>query len=172
MGRSWELNRRMFVLSTGFRQCLCSHWRDLDGLARISATGFSELRNAVFANVAQQAIRKISRDTFGHLLALDSRFHLSRQTGGLTRAIDRGTKCVCHTWSLISRAIAHEYIVRGITFLLSSMIFHIIPTALEITMVCGILVRLMALVRTPQLYSRKRKILPNRRISLELTSRL
>ncbi|KAF9513843.1 hypothetical protein BS47DRAFT_1372460 [Hydnum rufescens UP504] len=89
------------------------------GLARISATLFSELRNAVFANVAQRAVRRVARETFEHLLNLDARFHLSRQTGGLTRAIDRGTK--------------------GITFLLSSMIFHVLPTALEITMVCSIL---------------------------------
>ncbi|KAH7341792.1 P-loop containing nucleoside triphosphate hydrolase protein [Rhizoctonia solani] len=89
------------------------------GLARISATVFSELRNAVFANVAQRAIRRVARETFDHLLHLDLKFHLTRQTGGLTRAIDRGTK--------------------GVTFLLSSIIFHIFPTALEISMVCGIL---------------------------------
>ncbi|CCO28906.1 Iron-sulfur clusters transporter ATM1,mitochondrial [Rhizoctonia solani AG-1 IB] len=89
------------------------------GLARISATVFSELRNAVFANVAQRAIRRVARETFDHLLHLDLKFHLTRQTGGLTRAIDRGTK--------------------GVTFLLSSIIFHIVPTALEISMVCGIL---------------------------------
>ncbi|KAG9125318.1 Iron-sulfur clusters transporter atm1, mitochondrial [Ceratobasidium sp. 392] len=89
------------------------------GLARISATVFSEMRNAVFANVAQRAIRRVARETFDHLLHLDLKFHLTRQTGGLTRAIDRGTK--------------------GVTFLLSSIIFHIVPTALEISMVCGIL---------------------------------
>lgn len=89
------------------------------GLARISATAFSELRNAIFANVAQRAIRRVARETFDHLLHLDLKFHLARQTGGLTRAIDRGTK--------------------GVTFLLSSIIFHIAPTALEISMVCGIL---------------------------------
>ncbi|KZP00358.1 P-loop containing nucleoside triphosphate hydrolase protein [Calocera viscosa TUFC12733] len=89
------------------------------GLARIMSTIFSELRNAIFANVAQRAIRRVARDTFDHLLNLDLKFHLSRQTGGLTRAIDRGTK--------------------GITFMLTSLIFHVVPTALEITMVCGIL---------------------------------
>ncbi|KAG8737822.1 Iron-sulfur clusters transporter atm1, mitochondrial [Ceratobasidium sp. 428] len=89
------------------------------GLARISATVFSEMRNAIFANVAQRAIRRVARETFDHLLHLDLKFHLTRQTGGLTRAIDRGTK--------------------GVTFLLSSIIFHIVPTALEISMVCGIL---------------------------------
>ena len=46
----------------------------------------------MFANVGQRAIRKVARETFEHLLNLDLKFHLSRQTGGLTRAIDRGTK--------------------------------------------------------------------------------
>ena len=89
------------------------------GGARIGATVFQELRNAVFASVAQKAIRRVARNVFDHLLRLDLTFHLSKQTGGLTRAIDRGTK--------------------GISFLLTSMVFHIIPTALEISMVCGIL---------------------------------
>ena len=89
------------------------------GLARIGSTVTQELRNAVFANVAQKAIRKVAADVFEHLLRLDLNFHLSRQTGGLSRAIDRGTK--------------------GISFLLSSMVFHIFPTALEISLVCGIL---------------------------------
>ena len=61
----------------------------------------------------------MAASVFEHLLKLDLNFHLARQTGGLTRAIDRGTK--------------------GISFLLTSMVFHIIPTALEIGLVCGIL---------------------------------
>lgn len=65
-----------------------------DGAARIGSTVFGELLNAVFANVGQHAIRKVARETFEHLLNLDLKFHLSRHTGGLTRAIDRGTKCV------------------------------------------------------------------------------
>lgn len=73
----------------------------------------------MFASVAQKAIRKVARNVFEHLLRLDLNFHLSRQTGGLTRAIDRGTK--------------------GISFLLTSMVFHVVPTALEISLVCGIL---------------------------------
>lgn len=89
------------------------------GLTRIGATVFQELRNAVFASVAQKAIRRVACNVFDHLLRLDLNFHLSKQTGGLTRAIDRGTK--------------------GISFLLTSMVFHILPTALEISMVCGIL---------------------------------
>lgn len=64
----------------------------IDGLARIGAGVFSELRNAVFASVAQNAIRRVARNVFTHLLNLDVQFHLTRQTGGLTRAIDRGTK--------------------------------------------------------------------------------
>ena len=96
--------------------------RRKDGLARIGATAFQEVRNAVFATVAQTAIRKVACNVFDHLLRLDLNFHLSRQTGGLTRAIDRGTK--------------------GISFLLQSMLFHIVPIFLEVTMVCGILVRL------------------------------
>jgi ABC transporter ATM len=92
----------------------------LDGVTRIGATLFQELRNAVFASVAQKAIRKVASNVFEHLLRLDLNFHLSRQTGGLTRAIDRGTK--------------------GISFLLTSMVFHVVPTALEISLVCGILV--------------------------------
>lgn len=65
-----------------------------DGLARIGSTLFGELRNAVFATVSQGTIRKVARETFDHLLNMDMKFHLERQTGGLTRAIDRGTKWV------------------------------------------------------------------------------
>ncbi|KAF3907151.1 hypothetical protein ABW21_db0205826 [Orbilia brochopaga] len=89
------------------------------GLARVGATAFQEIRNAVFATVAQTAIRRVACDVFNHLLRLDLNFHLTRQTGGLTRAIDRGTK--------------------GISFVLTSMVFHILPILLEISMVCGIL---------------------------------
>lgn len=89
------------------------------GLTRIGAGFFQEIRNAVFASVAQKAIRNVACNVFDHLLKLDLNFHLTKQTGGLTRAMDRGTK--------------------GISFLLTAMVFHILPTALEITMVCGIL---------------------------------
>ncbi|KAK7205203.1 iron-sulfur clusters transporter atm1 [Myxozyma melibiosi] len=89
------------------------------GLARAGSTLFGELRNAIFASVAQKAIRSVALDVFQHLLRLDLNFHLSRQTGGLSRAIDRGTK--------------------GISFVLTSMIFHVLPITLEIGMVCGVL---------------------------------
>ncbi|KAI0247702.1 P-loop containing nucleoside triphosphate hydrolase protein [Lactifluus subvellereus] len=89
------------------------------GAARIGATLFGELLNAVFANVGQRAVRTVARQTFEHLLNLDLKFHLSRHTGGLTRAIDRGTK--------------------GVTFILQAILFRVVPTALEISLVCGIL---------------------------------
>jgi len=88
-------------------------------LVRVAAQAFGELRDAVFAKVAQRAIRRVGVQTFNHLHALSLRFHLDRQTGGMTRAIERGTK--------------------GIEFLLSFMLFNVLPTLLEITMVSGIL---------------------------------
>jgi ABC transporter ATM len=70
------------------------------GGARFGATLFQELRNVVFARVAQSTIRKIARETFAHLLTLDLSWHLSRQTGGLSRAVDRGTKFVSDSGSI------------------------------------------------------------------------
>ncbi|XP_024535008.1 ABC transporter B family member 25, mitochondrial [Selaginella moellendorffii] len=89
------------------------------GLARAGASACNELRNTVFAKVAQGAIRNVSRQVFLHLHNLDLNFHLSRQTGALHRIIDRGT--------------------RAINFILSSMVFNVVPTFLEISMVAGIL---------------------------------
>lgn len=89
------------------------------GLTRFGSVFFSELKNAVFAKVAQNTIRTVSISTFEHLMKLDLGWHLSRQTGGLTRAMDRGTK--------------------GISNVLTAMVFHMIPIAFEISLVCGIL---------------------------------
>jgi ABC-type transport system involved in Fe-S cluster assembly fused permease/ATPase subunit len=89
------------------------------GVARVLAQAFGELRDAVFARVAQRAIRDVALKTFQHLHRLALRFHVQRQTGGLTRSIERGTK--------------------GIDFLLNFMLFNILPTLLEIVLVCGIL---------------------------------
>jgi len=89
------------------------------GGLRVMQIAFAELRDWVFARVAQRAIRDVALQTFRHLHRLALRFHLDRQTGGLSRAIERGTK--------------------GIDFLLTFMLFNIIPTLLEITLVCGIL---------------------------------
>src|SRR5579875_2783382 len=61
------------------------------GLLRIGSAGFGELRDAVFASVQQRTVRKVALQTFRHLHALSLRFHLDRQTGGLSRAIERGT---------------------------------------------------------------------------------
>ena len=82
------------IFFSGLQMSRYSLHQSTDGAARIGATVFGELLNAVFANIGQRAIRKVARETFEHLLNLDLRFHLSRQTGGLTRAIDRGTKLV------------------------------------------------------------------------------
>jgi ATP-binding cassette subfamily B protein len=89
------------------------------GLARIATQLFSELRDGIFARVAQRAIRNVALQTFRHLHALSLKFHLDRQTGGLTRAIERGAK--------------------GIEFLLFFVLFNVLPTLLEIGMVCVIL---------------------------------
>ena len=89
------------------------------GAARVLALGFGEVRDAIFVKVAQHAIRQVGLRTFRHLHALSLRFHLERRTGGLTRAIDRGAK--------------------GIEFLLFFAVFNILPTILEIGLVCGIL---------------------------------
>ena len=89
------------------------------GLARVGAQLFAELRDAVFAKVGQRAVRRIALATFRHLHALSLRFHLERQTGGLSRAIERG--------------------VRGTEFLLSYMLFNVVPTLFEIVMVSAIL---------------------------------
>ncbi|KAI5302528.1 hypothetical protein KEM56_000611 [Ascosphaera pollenicola] len=80
-----------------------------DGATRIGATLFQELRNAVFASVAQKAIRKVARNVFEHLLHLDLNFHLTRQTGGLTRAIDRGTKGITLEISMVCGILTYQY---------------------------------------------------------------
>jgi ABC transporter ATM len=72
----------------------CTHTEAtvVDGAARAGSFISQELRNAVFSSVSQKVIRTVARSTFSHLLTQDLSFHLSRQTGGLLRAIERGTK--------------------------------------------------------------------------------
>ncbi|MEO8464223.1 MAG: ABC transporter ATP-binding protein/permease [Gammaproteobacteria bacterium] len=89
------------------------------GVLRIATIAFAELRDAVFAKVAQRAIRTVALKTFRHLHSLSLAFHLERQTGGLSRAIERGT--------------------NGIDTLLTFVLFNIVPTLIEILLVCGIL---------------------------------
>lgn len=64
----------------------------IDGTARAGSSLFNELRNAVFAKVAHDSIRRVAKSVFLHLHNLDLSFHLSRQTGALSKAIDRGTR--------------------------------------------------------------------------------
>ncbi|POM70622.1 ATP-binding cassette (ABC) Superfamily, partial [Phytophthora palmivora] len=89
------------------------------GLARFSASASSELANAVFATVAQKTIRKVAVRVFNHLHAMDLKFHLDRQTGALSRIIDRGS--------------------RSIDFVLRAMAFRVVPTVLEIGLVSTIM---------------------------------
>ena len=91
------------------------------GLLRLFSTLFGELRDAVFAKVTQRAIRRVALQVFEHLHSLSLRFHLDRQTGGVSRDIERGT--------------------RGIGFLLNFTLFNILPTLLEIALVAGILLK-------------------------------
>lgn len=90
------------------------------GFLRLSTSIFTELREFVFAKVTQRAVRKIALQVFRHLHGLSLRFHLNRQTGGMTRDIERGT--------------------RGVSSLVSYALFSIFPTLIEITMVLGYLV--------------------------------
>lgn len=90
------------------------------GLLRLSTTIFTELREFLFARVTQRAVRTIALQVFRHLHALSLRFHLNRQTGGMTRDIERGT--------------------RGVNSLISYSLFNVLPTIVEITLVLGYLV--------------------------------
>ena len=85
------------------------------GLLRLSASLFAELRELIFSKVTEHAVRQVGLQVFNHLHALSLRFHLSRQTGGMTRDIERGT--------------------RGIQSLISFSLYSIIPTLIELTMV-------------------------------------
>jgi ATP-binding cassette subfamily B protein len=89
------------------------------GILRFSTTLFGELRDIVFVRVTQRAIRRVALTVFRHMHSLSLRFHLERQTGGVSRDIERGT--------------------RGISTLLSYMLFSIIPVVLEFSLVAAIL---------------------------------
>ncbi|MEY4588659.1 MAG: hypothetical protein RL497_735 [Pseudomonadota bacterium] len=89
------------------------------GTLRFLSSFLGELRDAIFARVAERAMRRVTLQVFKHLHQLDLSFHLARKTGGLARDIERGT--------------------TGISFLLRFMLFNIIPTLLEIALVAGIL---------------------------------
>ena len=89
------------------------------GLTRASSDGMTQLRNALFARVAEGALRRMARRTFAHLHALELRFHLERQTGALTRVVERGT--------------------RAVGTLLSTSVLQVLPLAFEVSVVSGLL---------------------------------
>jgi ABC-type multidrug transport system fused ATPase/permease subunit len=91
------------------------------GILRFSTTFFQELRDVVFVRVTQRAMRRIALGVFRHLHSLSLRFHLDRQTGGMTRDIERGT--------------------NGISTLLSYLLFSILPVLLEFALVAAVLLR-------------------------------
>ena len=82
------------------------------GLARLMNVGFQQLRDAIFAKVAQRALRELARETFEHIHQLSMRYHITRKTGGLSRIIERG--------------------VKGVEFLLRFLLFSIGPLILEL----------------------------------------
>jgi ABC-type transport system involved in Fe-S cluster assembly fused permease/ATPase subunit len=88
------------------------------GMSRAASVGFSEYRNAVFAHVAQEAIRKVGRSVFDHVHQLDLNFHLTKTTGQVSRVLDRGN--------------------RSISFILNAMVFNVIPTAVEVGLVTSL----------------------------------
>lgn len=89
------------------------------GAARAGSSLFNELRNSIFAKVASESIRQVAVNVFSHLHRLDLHYHLNRQTGALSRSIDRGS--------------------RGINFVLSSLVFNVVPTIFEVSLVSSLL---------------------------------
>lgn len=89
------------------------------GACRAGGSLFGEARNAIFAKVAQSSVSSLATQVFRHLHKLDLNFHLNRQTGALSKAIDRGT--------------------RGISFVLNALVFNVVPTIVEVSLVAGIL---------------------------------
>ncbi len=90
------------------------------GTSRLLGVAFEQLRDVLFARVSQRALRRLALETFRHIHALSLRYHLTRRTGALSRIMDRG--------------------VKGVAFLLRFMLFSIGPLALELIMICAILV--------------------------------
>ena len=89
-----------------------------DGMSRAASTGFQELRNAVFALVTQATIRKVGRGVFDHVHGLDLQFHLTKNTGQISRILDRSN--------------------RSISSVLSALVFHAVPTVVEVGLVASL----------------------------------
>ena len=98
------------------------------GVFRLSSLALNEVRDALFARVAQHAVRALALRVFEHLHSLSIRFHLSRKTGALNRFIDRGT--------------------NSVHFLLSFVAFNVVPTVIELLLIGGILWALFGFVYT------------------------
>ena len=89
------------------------------GISRTTSSFMQELRNAVFAHVAQDTIKRVGVNAFKHILALDLNYHLNRNTGQLTRVLDRGN--------------------RSISYVLNAMVFQVVPTTIEVSVVTGLM---------------------------------
>jgi ABC-type transport system involved in Fe-S cluster assembly fused permease/ATPase subunit len=89
------------------------------GASRATASGLQEWRNAIFSHVAQDAIRRVGRRVFDHVHKLEMQFHLNRNTGQVSRILDRGN--------------------RSISFVLNAMVFNVVPTTLEVSIVTGLM---------------------------------
>lgn len=104
----------------------------------MGAAGFNELRNAVFAKVAQHSIRKIAKNVFLHLHNLDLAFHLQRQTGSVQHDIYFNNLAdEINFLGALSKTIDRGS--RGINFVLSAMVFNVVPTIFELALVSSIL---------------------------------
>lgn len=88
------------------------------GMSRAASSGFNEFRNAVFARVAQETIRKVGRNVFDHVHTLDLQFHLNKNTGQVSRILDRSN--------------------RSISFVLNALVFNILPTVFEVGLVTAL----------------------------------
>ena len=88
------------------------------GMSRAASSGFNEYRNAVFARVAQETIRKVGRGVFDHVHSLDLQFHLTKNTGQVSRILDRSN--------------------RSISYVLNALVFHIAPTVVEVGLVASL----------------------------------
>jgi ATP-binding cassette subfamily B protein len=106
-------DQTIFMLTAGALGMVVAY-----GVMRILSVGFSQLRDVIFAQVGQRALRQLALETFRHLHRLSLRYHITRKTGGLSRVMERG--------------------VKGVEFLLRFMLFSIGPLILKLLIVAGI----------------------------------
>jgi ATP-binding cassette subfamily B protein len=106
-------DQTIFMLTAGALGMVVAY-----GVMRILSVGFSQLRDVIFAQVGQRALRQLALETFRHMHRLSLRYHITRKTGGLSRVMERG--------------------VKGVEFLLRFMLFSIGPLILKLLIVAGI----------------------------------